>query len=133
LKTCSTCGTEKLASEFYPKRGQCKVCLLARCREHYRKNIDAKREYEASRRVSRREYRLQAGKKHNEKYPERAKARWMLNNWLRLGHVIRPDTCPHCGRSDVVVEGHHEDHSRPLDVEWACRTCHRRLEGRLVE
>ena len=108
---------------------------MARCRACYRKNIEKKREYERVRakRPERRAARLLYGKTHRERYPERVKARWMLNNWVRLGHVIRPDTCPHCGRSDVVVEGHHEDYSRPLDVEWACRTCHREIEGRLVD
>jgi len=135
MKTCSTCGRDKEHSEFYPKRGQCKECVLARCRAYYRSNLEERHEYDRkrSRRPERRKYRLESGKKDYEKHPVRVKARWMLNNWVRLGYVVRPDTCPRCGRSDVVVEGHHEDHSRPLDVEWACRTCHRRIEGRLVK
>lgn len=36
----------------------------------------------------------------------------------------RPPACQSCAAIGPV-EAHHTDYSRPLDVEWLCRPCHR--------
>lgn len=41
------------------------------------------------------------------------------------GLVTPSDSCETC-HSDGPLEGHHEDYSKPLEVEWLCETCHRR-------
>lgn len=48
---------------------------------------------------------------------------------VRMGQLIRPDLCERCGRKGRV-DGHHHDYSKPLDVEWLCRTCHMAEHGR---
>lgn len=47
---------------------------------------------------------------------------------LRNGGLIRRSTCGRCGRigNHHQVTGHHDDYSRPLDVQWLCSRCHRR-------
>lgn len=63
------------------------------------------------------------------KYPEKYKARYMLRNAVRLGKVIK-GCCEVCG--SPIVESHHDDYSKPLEVRWLCRLHHRELEGRWI-
>ena len=41
---------------------------------------------------------------------------------LKTGKLTKTP-CSHCGNKKV--EAHHEDYSKPLDVIWLCRSCHR--------
>lgn len=50
-------------------------------------------------------------------------ARRKLTHAVWSGKVTRPDTCERCGRKGHV-DGHHTDYSKPLEVEWLCRSCH---------
>lgn len=49
---------------------------------------------------------------------------------LRRGELVRPDRCSDCGKPGkpgpgTSIEGHHPDYSKPLEVEWLCRRCHK--------
>jgi ribosomal protein S27AE len=52
-----------------------------------------------------------------------------LHRAIDYGLIQRPDACSKCGASDVLIDGHHEDYSKPLDVEWLCTSCHRLLHA----
>lgn len=52
-----------------------------------------------------------------------AKARALANRAVELGFLTRPELCPQCGR-DGKIHAHHEDYTKPLDVEWLCTVCH---------
>ena len=52
----------------------------------------------------------------------RALARRKLNLYVYYGKVKR-QPCEVCGAQPA--EAHHEDYSKPLDVEWLCPTHHR--------
>jgi hypothetical protein len=57
---------------------------------------------------------------------EKAFARRLVNVAVRLGDLIRPDHCERCAsQTKRALDGHHEDYSRPLDVVWLCRACHK--------
>lgn len=43
---------------------------------------------------------------------------------IKLGFMKRPLICSECG-IDCKPEGHHEDYSKPLDVIWLCKLCHK--------
>jgi len=45
---------------------------------------------------------------------------------IRAREVVRPESCSRCGSTEKI-EAHHTDYSRPLEVEWLCRSCHRGL------
>ena len=49
-----------------------------------------------------------------------------VNNAIAAGKLIRPSYCEWCFEKKNV-EGHHEDYSKPLDVDWLCTKCHRKL------
>jgi hypothetical protein len=46
---------------------------------------------------------------------------------VKAGKIVRPPECSKCGRSDVAIEGHHMDYSRPLELTWLCKSCHKKL------
>lgn len=52
---------------------------------------------------------------------------------VRKGLIKRPTHCARCGALDprgrdgrTLLQGHHADYSKPLDVEWICVKCHRK-------
>lgn len=53
----------------------------------------------------------------------------LLNNRIRSGDIKRPGKCSACG-AECQPEAHHNDYSRPLDVEWLCRKCHQKRHPR---
>lgn len=53
-------------------------------------------------------------------------ARRVFHRALGSGEVTKPDSCQRCGSLETI-EAHHGDYSKPLDVEWLCRDCHRGL------
>ncbi len=58
-----------------------------------------------------------------QKYPEKQAARRKVMIAVKKGKLLKPTACSKCKRS-VPVLGHHKDYSKPLVVEWLCRTCH---------
>lgn len=46
-----------------------------------------------------------------------------MHHAIRYGRLSRPDQCERCGKK-CHPDGHHHDYSKPLDVEWLCRSCH---------
>lgn len=51
------------------------------------------------------------------------KCRYLLNEAVKEGRIIRPDVCPQCN-SSTDVEAHHDDYFKPLEVKWMCPLCH---------
>lgn len=50
---------------------------------------------------------------------------------LKAGRLHKPETCERCGQEPgrsrdgrLLLQAHHEDYSRPLDVRWLCTLCH---------
>jgi formylmethanofuran dehydrogenase subunit E len=63
-----------------------------------------------------------------EKAPEKLRARGAVAYAVKIGDLVRPDTCEHCAATDVPIEASHTDYARPLDVEWLCQPCHQRKD-----
>lgn len=58
-------------------------------------------------------------KKHQAKQNARAR----LNKAVRDGAITRPTNCEDC-KKKCKPHGHHEDYTKPLEVNWLCTTCH---------
>lgn len=64
------------------------------------------------------------------KKPAQAK----VDKAVRTGRMTRPETCEMCGESPPPmkdgrsrIQGHHEDYTKPMEVQWLCQPCHHRV------
>lgn len=140
-KTCKKCSSELPEdSGFYANDNTCKECRKVMARENRARNIEYYRQYDRERanlpdRVkAREEYSktpegIEAANRAKNKWTQiNAKKRWAtnaVNNAIRDGHIVKPDFCSECGKTDCRIEGHHCDYNRPLDVIWLCSACHK--------
>lgn len=89
---------------------------------------------EEKRRVSKIRYRrshhehiIKISKAWRSSNPEKRRAHYIVQNAIRFGRLVRPKNCSQCGLGDQIIEAHHEDYGKPLQIEWLCPSCHRRL------
>lgn len=136
LKRCFKCGDEKPRTEFYahPQMGdgllgKCKDCTRKDIRQHRIKNPDKVREYDRARaRLPHRQAeRTRRHHEYAEANPEKRAAHLALGRAVRDGKIQKLP-CAFCGENDNL-EAHHHDYSKPLDVTWLCRPCHRRFHA----
>ena len=145
-KVCRSCFKEKPLSEFYRHKqmfdgylNKCKECTKSRVTAHRNDNIEAAREYDRKR--SKQSHRLKANRENSKQYrdsgrhaevnkryrvenPEKYRAHNILNNATRDGKIKKPYKCKAC-KKRRVLHGHHDDYSKPLDVDWLCAQCHK--------
>lgn len=57
-----------------------------------------------------------------KKNPDKHKAYYTVYNALKSGRIAK-GPCKICGSTEDI-HAHHEDYSKPLEVEWLCRGCH---------
>ncbi|MBA3775686.1 MAG: hypothetical protein H0X11_04480 [Betaproteobacteria bacterium] len=131
-KTCFKCGEAKPRAEFYRHAmmadgllGKCKDCTRADVRSHRNENLTRVREYDRERckEVGRRMAMRQKVRDQQRLHPEMNRARLRLRRAVIAGRVIKPGACQHCGVGGAI-QGHHDDHAKPLDVMWLCPICH---------
>ena len=146
MKNCFKCNTLKELSEFYrhPQMldghvNKCKECNKSDVRANRAGKIDYYRNYDHGRNMrpdrvkARREYIVtDAGKAatkrsrtaYRKRFPNAYRAKLKFGNALRDKKIHRQYSCSKCS-SDIRIEGHHDDYSKPLDVRWLCMICHR--------
>ena len=129
MKECTKCKIFKPLDEFskdnrnkiHGRQYWCKLCaksyskqpLMAERLAQYRK------EYKQNNKQKFRDSATKARKK----FPEKCKARHLVDYALRTGTLVRPETCSHCC-SECTPHAHHKDYTQPLMVLWLCRKCH---------
>ena len=128
-KRCRLCGEWKPFDQFRRKsaskdgrQNECKPCSNAR--------LDVWREKTRERRLAynRVYYRSEHGRASTvawkQRNPGKYKAQLEMIRALNSGELVKPDACESCG-TVTRLDGHHADYSKPLDVMWLCRTCHK--------
>jgi hypothetical protein len=96
-------------------QNKCKSCTIQdveKRRKHNKQDLN----WVLSERKRKREYL----RKCKIKFPEKKKARTIVQVELRSGRIHR-HPCFVCGNK---AEAHHEDYSKPLDIIWLCRKHH---------
>ena len=71
--------------------------------------------------------------------PVKGQTKWAKENpeKTRVHQSIRHidwgiQSCAHCGAKEDIVK-HHEDYSKPLDVIFLCRPCHKIVHSKLTK
>ena len=98
---------------------------LAYGRKHYLKNRERRsiqiKKYQKS--AAGRRVQKITSENNRRKFPEKYQARQEVLKALRKGILVK-QPCEVCG--EVKVEAHHEDYSKPLEVNWLCEKHHKR-------
>jgi len=144
VRLCCTCGTEKPLADFpvnkrdtHGRTGHCRECSNARYRESRREQAQRWHARHPGYGIEQHRRFSAAHPGYNLKYrqghrPE-SRARSNAMAAKRRGALNAPEACQGCGLR-TALDMHHPDYSKPLDVVWLCRKCHRRahLKGRAV-
>lgn len=147
-KRCTRCKESKPLVEFYRDRSKydglqssCKPCSLAQGKAW--RNANPERSSELNKRWwgenKQRKYAYQSRwrREHPEEHrakvrrleeasPEKSDARRIVRNAVAAGALPKPEVCEDCGArfEKRLLDGHHKDYGKPLEVEWLCRACH---------
>lgn len=134
-RTCSKCHQPKDLVEYSARRDArvetiCKACYCEKD-EAQRKRLREQRDERRRLGISEPPKRKRKAKPYDAAArvvtPEmriKLRARNRVKAALDRGILARPVACVGCRRPGPV-DAHHVDYSKPLDVEWLCRTCHR--------
>jgi hypothetical protein len=97
-------------------------------REYYQTNREKimQRDSEYSKTPHAKETRKISGKKRRDENPLIHRAHNEVARALRTGELIKPKKCEGCGK-EKKLGGHHEDYTKPLEVDWLCQLCHMRI------
>lgn len=131
-RICTTCRSV-LPLSMFPRNIKHVLGVESKCRECFSKSHrDSCRKYaEANRdkiRDKNKRHRSENSAYYQMKYNEArlrpcGRARIALNNAVRDGRIVRPESCDECG-AVCKVHGHHDDYSHPFCVRWLCSSCH---------
>lgn len=139
MKKCFKCGIEKPLTEFYKHLGmadghlgKCKECTKKDAINRYNVLIGDPNWYIKERTRGREKFHRLYKHNHSKETPEQSKKRLqnfrknhpeknravgILNNAVRDKKISKLP-CEVCG--EIKVQAHHEDYSKPLDVNWLC-------------
>lgn len=127
-KWCPACS-RVIAAELMAKNRSKPDGLGAYCLEcNRRQQAEERARRGENYRAMRRRYRASdsgrnAYRAYRERHPTKAHAQNVLQHAVADGKLARPDTCSNCGDGGII-DAHHDDYSKPLEVRWLCRWCH---------
>ncbi len=62
----------------------------------------------------------------------KGRARRLVYKHIMRGHIQRLNKCSKCLK-ECKPEAHHDDYSKPLEITWLCRICHKKEHGKLLD
>lgn len=147
---CTRCGKVKPITSFSVRsaikrghRSSCKICDNEYYNVNHTSLLEKKRKYNKRPEVIARNKRLQdwysAHKTNNARkvkphkwsslkyYPSVSAAVYRAK---KTGALIKPAACEHCEIVTEKLQAHHDDYSKPLEVNWLCIKCHMEKHGK---
>ena len=142
MKLCPKCKQIKELFEFgrdsHKKNGfrvYCKECICSYSKGYRKRSIEKisvlRDKWNSENKKKAGEIQKKASKKFCLENPEKRKAHQDVGNAITAGRLVRPDNCESCFK-ECKPEAHHEDYSKPLDVEWLCKKCHIELHRKVL-
>lgn len=119
-RECTNCGVLKTDEQFCSRWP--KLCLECN-RERSRRSRQSERGQEWIKEYSKKRYL---------KFKHKSLARAKTRNAVKAGKIVKPNHCSNC-RKEAPLQGHHEDYSKPLEVQWLCDSCHKHTHGKLKD
>lgn len=58
---------------------------------------------------------------------KKQRVRAITHRAIAAGKLVRPEACEKCGKA-CKPDAAHVDYDKPLEIEWLCRSCHRRKD-----
>lgn len=83
---------------------------------------EAMRKYEQTEKGKATRYKIM--RRYDKTHRLENKARQYIRSAIFRGKIKRPTICENCG-GNSQIQGHHADYSKPKEVQWLCRKCHR--------
>lgn len=124
-RSCPRCGETITVTAKMCERSQytCATCESARAVGNAKRNPVKKRASNSNYRKTRlgKEAVQRKSIAYKAKHPEKVKARQIVQSAIRNGSLVR-QRCQVCGSERV--HAHHDDYSKPLNVDWLCHTHH---------
>lgn len=59
-------------------------------------------------------------------------ARYLVQQYVRIGRLKKPNACSICKKL-CVTHGHHIDYSEQLLVVWVCPSCHKKVHAQKLD
>lgn len=142
--TCSICKIDKKEDDFYSyDRWRCKKCrgkkVLAWKAKNRERSLEIDKKHRDTHKFEKRKYYAKWYKKNGrirnvlsyeitlqwkQEHPDAIKAHRTLQYAVKTGKVIKPNICLKCYR-EKRLSAHHNNYSKPLEVEWLCYSCHK--------
>ena len=117
-KVCTKCNRELPLNMFakYTRRNHTHYSSCKECKAKYRQENKRKLYDNASKvRLSTEEYKI------------KARAWNKIHYAIKVGKILKPSQCSICGGFDNI-QAHHNDYSKPYEVQWVCQSCHSQLD-----
>lgn len=140
MKPCTKCGIEKVLTDFHKRgnsfRSVCKECRKSeneanrvRASKYYRENTDKVLASNKSWKQRNMQKMMEYKNSWRSRNKVKALAHWAVSNALRNGKLVKAP-CEVCG--DKIVQAHHDDYLKKLDVNWLCDHHHKERHGVLI-
>ncbi len=132
MKKCGKCKKTKPLSSFFKKsnsvdghQGYCKQCSREYRCKHYEEQPEYYKNYAKNwrRKNKDRDNFLRRKRRRLGKERQKNLAVTRSQQAEKQGLIVRPLFCEECGLKKKLYR-HHEDYSKPLEIDWLCKKCH---------
>lgn len=129
MKRCGKCLIEKDESNFYRHNRDGFQSICKECKRELGRIANGQPKRKTYNKERYKEWYKKNGKEYFLKYFSdpvarmKREARWQAKEAIRSG-LIKKMPCVNCG-STKILEAHHKDYYKPLEVIWLCQPCHR--------